>query len=512
MPVEYYGKMDNGNEFSEIQHELKSCENMEKICILSVNDFESAETSKHITEVNNSKKEALDSLSLEKDVTNVEYFKTSSPHEEHGTSKENFFEETTAKILPVDSTQELIYSSQEYKFNNVCQITMACKEFEKQDNFMKGCKWAPDGTCILTNSDDNVLRVFDLPADLHCQESWQKSRTLPELEPALRIMEGGCVYDYCWYPLMSSRNPLSCSVDEVEGAYSLAFDPSGEKLYCGFKNVVRIFDTNLPGRQCETRKLKQAHLPSQRQTGIISCISVNPAMPTIYAAGSYDRSLGVYSEPNGTLLCLFLGHAGGLTHLQFSPDGTKLISGGRRHPNMVCWDIRNPGTVLFTVERIVTTNQRMYFDITPDSKYLVSGNTNGCLNVWDMLQTPNRVEQVLPVCSAFQAHQDCVNGISVHQQYPILATASGQRHITSSGCESDDSSIEDICQETSLKLCDGLLALHPAPKLEGHPLLAVHDDCFFNIFTATLHIWRLRTRHAMVTGPTIHEACVFVCV
>ncbi|XP_069689701.1 telomerase Cajal body protein 1 isoform X5 [Periplaneta americana] len=442
MPVEYYGKMDNGNEFSEIQHELKSCENMEKICILSVNDFESAETSKHITEVNNSKKEALDSLSLEKDVTNVEYFKTSSPHEEHGTSKENFFEETTAKILPVDSTQELIYSSQEYKFNNVCQITMACKEFEKQDNFMKGCK----------------------------------------------------------------------CVDEVEGAYSLAFDPSGEKLYCGFKNVVRIFDTNLPGRQCETRKLKQAHLPSQRQTGIISCISVNPAMPTIYAAGSYDRSLGVYSEPNGTLLCLFLGHAGGLTHLQFSPDGTKLISGGRRHPNMVCWDIRNPGTVLFTVERIVTTNQRMYFDITPDSKYLVSGNTNGCLNVWDMLQTPNRVEQVLPVCSAFQAHQDCVNGISVHQQYPILATASGQRHITSSGCESDDSSIEDICQETSLKLCDGLLALHPAPKLEGHPLLAVHDDCFFNIFTATLHIWRLRTRHAMVTGPTIHEACVFVCV
>ncbi|KAJ4437590.1 hypothetical protein ANN_17735 [Periplaneta americana] len=38
---------------------------------------------------------------------------------------------------------------------------------------------------------------------------------------------------------------------------------------------------------------REAHLPSQRQTGIISCISVNPAMPTIYAAGSYDRSLAV---------------------------------------------------------------------------------------------------------------------------------------------------------------------------------------------------------------------------
>ena len=31
---------------------------------------------------------------------------------------------------------------------------------------------------------------------------------------------------------------------------------------------------------------------TQRQTGILSCICVNPAMPDIYAAGSYTKSLG----------------------------------------------------------------------------------------------------------------------------------------------------------------------------------------------------------------------------
>jgi hypothetical protein len=46
------------------------------------------------------------------------------------------------------------------------------------------------------------------------------------------------------------------SVDEIEAAHSLAFNPSGDKLYCGFKNSIRIFNTNLPGRQCETRNLK----------------------------------------------------------------------------------------------------------------------------------------------------------------------------------------------------------------------------------------------------------------
>jgi hypothetical protein len=50
-----------------------------------------------------------------------------------------------------------------------------------------------------------------------------------------------------------------------------------------------------------------------------------------------------------------------------------------------------------------------------------------------------------------------------------------------------------------------LLAPCPTSKLEDRPLSAVRD-CLFNIFAATLHIWRrssirnLRTRHAVVTG------------
>lgn len=31
------------------------------------------------------------------------------------------------------------------------------------ENFLKGCQWAPDGSCLLTNSDDNTLRLFNTP-------------------------------------------------------------------------------------------------------------------------------------------------------------------------------------------------------------------------------------------------------------------------------------------------------------------------------------------------------------
>ena len=31
--------------------------------------------------------------------------------------------------------------------------------------FTKGCKWSPDGLCILVCSDDHSLRIFDLPPE-----------------------------------------------------------------------------------------------------------------------------------------------------------------------------------------------------------------------------------------------------------------------------------------------------------------------------------------------------------
>jgi hypothetical protein len=57
-----------------------------------------------------------------------------------------------------------------------------------------------------------------------------------------------------------------------------------------------------------------------------------------------------------------------------------------------------------------------------------------------------------------------------------------------------------------------LLAPHPTPNLEDHPLPAVRD-CLFNAFAGTLHIGgrssirKLRMRHAVVTGTHLSHGC-----
>lgn len=42
-------------------------------------------------------------------------------------------------------------------------------------------------------------------------------------------------------------------MDELATATSLAFSQDGSHIYCGFNKMVRVFNTNRPGRQCQER-------------------------------------------------------------------------------------------------------------------------------------------------------------------------------------------------------------------------------------------------------------------
>lgn len=128
---------------------------------------------------------------------------------------------------------------------------------------------------------------------------------------------------------------------------------------------------------------------------------------------------------------MILGHNGGLTNLKFSYDGTKLYSGSRKENEIICWDIRYLSTILYSLKRDSNTNQRIYFDTNFYTNYLVSGNQNGDCSFYNLMQIDKNEcsndESVYEATFKFNAHQDCVNGVSLHPFYPLLATCSGER-------------------------------------------------------------------------------------
>jgi hypothetical protein len=82
---------------------------------------------------------------------------------------------------------------------------------------------------------------------------------------------------------------FSFRVDEIEAAICVQFTNFGGQVWSGFKNALRTFDTNRPGRQIDTIYLKK-DFPNI--TGLVSCIRENPGMSGLIAFGTYSKYIG----------------------------------------------------------------------------------------------------------------------------------------------------------------------------------------------------------------------------
>jgi len=330
------------------------------------------------------------------------------------------------------------------------------------NNFLKGVKWSPDGMCLLSNSEDNILRLFE-PAET------------PPSGPVLQFVPGDTVFDFEWYPLMRSSDPSTCCLlstsrghpihlwDAFTGALrasyrgfdhldepvtALSVGCTSEQIIAGYDEEIRIFDIAQPGRTCSyiktlssTRQGKRKLVEGQR--GLISAIAVCPDDPSLFAAGSYMGDIYLYSLKDNEMVAPMEGKSGGVSQLKFSPNGQYLFSGARKSGEILCWDVRNTGQILGKFARDASTCQRIYFDIDPLSgRFLVTGSRDGSVRCYDLTSSPDESSTFLP-CFSFQANHDSTNGVSFHPffggEFPLLATTSGER-LFSVTCEdsSDD--------------------------------------------------------------------------
>jgi WD40 repeat protein len=104
--------------------------------------------------------------------------------------------------------------------------------------------------------------------------------------------------------------------------------------------------------------------------------------------------------------------------------------------------MRNMGEEYQIFNRVVETNQRIYFDVSRNDRYLISGGSDGCIRLWDMTSSEDKSVHI-------NTSTDCVNGVSLNPFVPLLATASGQRHFPDI---SDDRDSDDMFVDSSSKV------------------------------------------------------------
>ncbi|GAB2265378.1 hypothetical protein Dimus_000437 [Dionaea muscipula] len=341
-----------------------------------------------------------------------------------------------------------------------------CRQFRNPsnpNNFLKGVKWSPDGSCFLTSSEDNTLRVFHLAeyGGNYQGVSFSEDPDEDSYAASLVMTEGESIYDFCWYPFMSASDLTSCvfattsrdhpihlwdsstgelrctyraydAMDEITAAFSVAFNPSAAKIFAGYNKSLRVFDLHRPGRDFIQHSTLKGN--KEGQSGIISAIAFSPVNSGMLATGSYDQSVALYREDNMELLYVLHGQEGGVTHVQFSKDGNYLYTGARKDPYILCWDIRNTVEIVYKLYRSTEyTNQRILFDIDPLGQHLATGGQDGLVHVYD-LQTGKWT-------STFAAASDTVNGFSFHPFLPMAASSSGQRRFVNPDDTGEDFSL-----------------------------------------------------------------------
>ncbi|KAI8089540.1 WD40-repeat-containing domain protein [Halteromyces radiatus] len=349
------------------------------------------------------------------------------------------------------------------------------------NNFFKSCQWSPDGTCLLTNSEDRTIRLFNIPSSAYDISS------VESLIPSIGIVEAESICDLTWFPLMNTQDPTTCcflssvrdhpvrlwdaTTGKVRASYSVVdhrerfigpnvvkFNLDGTKIYCGYENMIEIFDLNTPGNNISTKIATTPNRKSKKgQKGIISCIDFNRDLSGMYAAGSYSQSIGIYDERTDELCLKLTGmKGGGVTQVMFSMDGTRLFSTCRQSNSILCWDIRQSANILYDLDRKGKTNQRVTFDLDPTGSVLISGDQDGNVLTYDLTTLDEEDVETKPrLLSSWKAHQDITSGATFNPVYPsILATCSGQRKFDI-GYLSDSDDDYDMNEETvdnSLKL------------------------------------------------------------
>lgn len=294
--------------------------------------------------------------------------------------------------------------------------------------------WSPDSSLLLATNEDASSTVYT-----------------PEGQALSRYKASASVSDVAWFPWMRSGfagsncylaaisgDPLKLidgetgmtrsvyktmnHLDELDPCVSCAFSPDGQQVFGGSRERIYQFDVNkLEQSVIKTKENRRAR---DGQAGVISCVTPRWDDTGVLGAGSFSGTIGIYDTRAAEPLVLHLkpGIYQGITQVKFDPhDGMKLYAGARHSDVISCWDLRT-GDLASSIPRPSQTNQRLYFSITSDGTYLISGVSDvpGEIIIHN-LETSDQ--------SRLRPHTDSASAVSCHPRDPkLIAACSGQRH------------------------------------------------------------------------------------
>lgn len=242
------------------------------------------------------------------------------------------------------------------------------RECEGHTNNIRDVAFCPDGQLLVSGSDDNTVRLWDVEGaqEIQCfkgHPSWVMSVTFsPD-----GTLVGSSSFDgsvRLWDVANGEQVrelPANKSID-----YIIQLTPDGKWLAQGTTDHTVVLSDLNNGQE---KQQLQGH--TERVTALAS-------HGQKLASGSLDNTIRLWDMGSGEQTHLFKGHRDQVRSVAFSPDGS-LIASGSYDDTVRLWDIASGQQAQELKEHTAEINCVAF---SPDGRLLASGTVDGVVRLW----------------------------------------------------------------------------------------------------------------------------------
>jgi len=234
--------------------------------------------------------------------------------------------------------------------------------------------FSPKGDRIVSGSFDLTVRIWDTDSG-DCLKILQGHNQLVQavaFSPDGKHIASGDGWNHT-LKIWNALTGMCLHTIKAHSAdiHDLSFSPNGEFVAsAGDDKLVKIWNVNT-GVCIRTLK--------GHSNGVF-CVAFSPDGKHI-TSGSWDKKVKIWEVDNGQCIRTLKGHRGTVEDISFSPDGTQIASCDYWDGKIIIWDALN-GNIL----HIMASDSLGFHSLSfsPDGNYIVSGNADGKLQIWDV--------------------------------------------------------------------------------------------------------------------------------
>ena len=282
--------------------------------------------------------------------------------------KEGFKDFSTKIKIEENKTAQYIFTLQEKPKFPEYKLLQTLNGHSKTVNSVA---YSPDGTKIVSGSDDETIKIWDANKGEHLQTLRGHADYVNSVAYS---PDGTKIVSGSWDKTIkiwdeNTEQCLQTLRGHSESVWSVAYSPDGTKIISGSAdNTIKIWDANTG--QC--LKTLEGH------SSVVNSVAYSPDGTKIIS-GSSDKTIKIWDENTGQCLKTLEGHLGYVSSVAYSPDGTKIISGSD-DKTIKIWDA-NTGKSLKTLEGHSDDVESVAY--SPDGTKIISGSFDRTIKIWD---------------------------------------------------------------------------------------------------------------------------------